>query len=132
MTQSHRHVVEKFFATLPTGSISDDLLTPDMTFWSVNGGMADKARFQGAIRVLSAVYGSTSHYTITSLTAEEDRVAAETQSQGTLITGETIENNHVFLFRFFDNRIAEVREFMNQIVVRDKIVPLMQGVLQRP
>jgi uncharacterized protein len=131
MTQSNRQLVIDFFAAIPSGNVPDDLLTSDMSFWSVNGGTADKARFQGAMKILASIFADTLTYNIDSLTAEEDRVIAEVQSHGTLTNGEAIHNTHMFRFRIRDGRIASVAEFMNQLIVREKIAPLMQAAFAK-
>ena len=127
MTESNRQLVRDFFTAIASGNLPDDLVTPDMTFWSINSVTADKARFQGAMKILASIFSSPLIYRIQSLTAEEDRVVAEVQSDGTLVSGEPFHNNHMFLFRIRDGRIVSVAEFMNQLLVRDKIIPLMQA-----
>jgi ketosteroid isomerase-like protein len=115
---------------LASGNLPEELLTPDMTFWSVNSGASDKARFQGGVKFLAAIFGGTLRYGIDALTAEEDRVVAEVQSQGTL-DGEPFHNTHVFTFRIREGRIAAVGEFMNQFLVRERIAPLLQAAMTR-
>jgi ketosteroid isomerase-like protein len=130
MTQSHQQSVRDFFVAIAKGTVPDELVTDDMTFWSINSGAADKARFTGAMKILSSIFSGTLIYDIEALTAEADRVVAEIKSRGTLTTGEAFNNIHVFIFRFRDGRIASVAEFMNQFIVREKIVPLMQAAMQ--
>lgn len=131
MTRENHELVRKFFAALGKGQLPDDLLTPDMTMWTLTSGSSDKARFQGGVQMLAGIFGGTLVYTIDALTAEEDRVAAEVRSHGTLVSGEPFHNNHVFTFRIRDGRIAAVSEYMNQTVVREKIMPLLQSALAR-
>jgi uncharacterized protein len=131
MTQANHLLVRGFFAALGKGQFPDDLLTPDMTLWTVTSGISDKARFQGGVLMLAAIFGGTLVYSIDTLTAEEDRVAAEVQSRGTLINGEPYHNTHVFTFRIREGRIAAVAEYMNQSIVREKIVPLLQATMTK-
>jgi len=131
MSRSNRQLVEDFFKAIAAGNVPDELVTPDLTFWSVNGGLADKARFKGGIKVLASIFDGTLVYFIESLTAEEDRLVAEIRSQGTLNNGEPLTNTHVFLFQLRDGRIAAAKEYMNQFVVREKIVPLMQAAMAK-
>jgi len=132
MTRSNRQLVEEFFKAIASGDVPDALITPDMTFWSVNSGMSDKARFLGGIKILASIFEKgTLAYFIDSITAEEDRLVAEIRSQGTLINGEPLANTHVFLFQLRDGRIAAAREYMNQFIVREKIVPLMQAAMAK-
>jgi uncharacterized protein len=114
---------------LGKGHFPDDLLTSDMTIWTITSGSADKARLEGGMKVLASIFGGTLEYIMDTLIVEGDRVAAEVKSRGTLISGEPFKNDHVFMFRLREGRIAAVAEYMNQPVVREKIVPLMQSVM---
>jgi uncharacterized protein len=127
-----RQLINAFFCGLSDGHVPDELLTPEMTFWSISAGETDKARFHGAIKILAQIANKSIRYDIVSLTAEEDRVVAEIKSNGNLINGEAMQNNHIFLFRLRDGKIASVAEYMNQMVVREKIVPLMQAAMAKP
>jgi len=49
MTPANTQLVRDFFTALASGNVPDDLLTQDMSLWTVNGGTSDKARFQGAM-----------------------------------------------------------------------------------
>ncbi len=131
MTQRNHQLVREFFLAIAQGEVPDELVTPDMTFWSINSGTADKARFRGAMKVLASIFSRTLTYDIESLTAEEDRVVAEIKSHG-MLAGEPFNNTHVFLFRIRDGRIASAMEYMNQFVVRERIVPLMQAAMNKP
>ena len=119
-------LVRNFFTAVAAGHLPDELLTDDMTFWSVNSGESSRVRFQGAARLLSAAYGGTLEYLVDYCVEEGDRIVAEIRSQGTLISGDALQNQHVFIFTIENGRIASAREYMNQIPVREKIVPLLQ------
>jgi uncharacterized protein len=131
MTGTHDRLARDFFAALGAGDVPDDLLTDDMTGWTANGTM-DKATFQGAMKFYVSVFADGPVYTIDSLTSEEDRVAAEVRSAGTLVNGEPFNNTHVYILRIRDGRVAHMVEHMNQLVVRDQIVPLMQAAMAKP
>ena len=89
----------------------------------------DRARFLGGVQALSAIFNGTLAYDITSVTSEAERTVAEVSSRGTLNNGEAFHNTHVFLFTVRDGRIAVVKEFMNQFVVREQLVPLLQAMM---
>lgn len=131
MPEANRQLIRDFFAAIAAGDLSDALLTDDMTFWSVNSGESSKARFQGAAKLLSAAYGGTLEYLIEYFVEERDRIVAEIRSRGRLISGDDMQNNHVFIFRIIDGRIASAREYMNQIPVREKIQPLLQQLITK-
>lgn len=129
MTRTKEQLVQEFFKVIAKGELPDELVTPDMTFWSINSGTAEKARFQGAIKILSSIFNGTLTYVIESTTAQEDRIVAEISSHGTLNTGEQFNNTHIFLFFVRNGRIASAKEYMNQFAVREKIMPLMQAAI---
>jgi hypothetical protein len=131
MTRSNHQLVRDFFTALSTGNLPDALLTPDMTAWTTTSGASDKARFQGGIKLLASIFSGSLRYSIDSLTAEEDRVAAEVQSRGTLVNGEDFHNTHVFMFRIRDGRVASVAEHMNALIVREQLAPLLQAAMAK-
>lgn len=131
MTSPNHQLVRDFFAALSSGNLPDELLTPDMTAWTTTSGTSDKARYQGSVKLLGSVFNDGLTYTVQSLTAEEDRVAAEVQSHGTLVNGEVFQNTYVFVFRIRDGRIASAAEHFNPDIVREKIVPLIQAAMAK-
>lgn len=131
MTATHHQIVREFFAALSSGKLPDHMLTEDMKAWTLTSGDTDKARFQGGVKLLASIFGGTLEYHIDALTAEEDRVLAEVRSSGTLVNGEDFSNVHVFSFRIYDGRIASVAEFMNPVIVSEKIVPLIQAAMAK-
>ena len=131
MSPSHHQLVKDFFAAIARGELPETSLTEDMSAWTLTSGDTDQARFRMGVKLLAGLFDGTLHYTIKALTAEDDRVVAETDSHGTLIDGTDFHNVHVFSFRIRDGRIAWVGEYMNPIIVQEKIVPLMQAGLQK-
>ena len=129
MSDNRHQLVRDFFVAIAAGELPEHLVTADMRAWTVTSGDFDRARFQAGVQLLSSIFGGTLHYAIDALTVEEDRAAAETHSSGTLINGEPFENVHAFTFRFRDDRICYVGEFMNPFVMREKIAPLIQAAM---
>lgn len=80
------------------------------------------------VKTLGVICSPPIRFTIKSLTAEDDRVAAEVESQATLINGEEYRNTYVFIFRVRDGRIASVAEHFNAITVHEKFLPAMQAM----
>ena len=131
MTQSNKHIATAFFAALSAGAVPDDMLTEDMTAWTTTSGTMARQRYQGGVKLLQSLFPAGLTYTVDSLTAEDDRVAAEVQSRGTLSTGEDFHNVYIFLLRIRDGRIASVAEHFNPTPVREKIAPLMQAAMAK-
>jgi uncharacterized protein len=127
MTRLHHQLVRDFFMALSTGSVSDRFFTDDMTAWTTTSGRSAKEKYLSGVGMLQSLFPRGLTYTVDALTAEEDRVAAEVQSRGTLVNGELFHNVYVFIFRIRDGRIASVAEHFNPQPVREKIIPLLGG-----
>jgi ketosteroid isomerase-like protein len=130
MSHPNHELARKFFAALFSGDIRDELLVPDMTAWTTLGTV-DKASYQGGVKLLVTLFTDGFHYTIDSLTAEEDRVVAEIRSNGKFADGDVYENTYVFVLRIRDGRIASVAEHMNPDPVVKKIMPQMQAAMAK-
>jgi ketosteroid isomerase-like protein len=125
MNPSHQ-LVHDFFAAVAAGELPESLLTPDMRGWTTTQGSMSKAAYQGVIRVLARISRKPLTFTIDSITAEDERVAAEVHSEGILIDGEPYANTYVFVFRVRGGRIASVAEHFNALIVQEKMVPLVR------
>jgi ketosteroid isomerase-like protein len=135
MSEANKALARAFFAGLNAGNLPDDLLAPDMRAWTTSSGTwTDRARYQGGVRLLQSLFAQGLAYTVTSLTAEDDRVAAEVTAAGVLSTGEDFANTYVFVLRVANDatrpRIASVAEHFNPIPVREQLGPLIQIALQ--
>lgn len=59
-------------------------------------------------------------FTITGMTAEDDRVAVEAHSEGRHVSGKMYRNEYHFLFRFReDGKLLEMKEYMDTERVTD-------------
>ncbi|MCE7798316.1 nuclear transport factor 2 family protein [Sphingobium sufflavum] len=133
--QAHHQLARDFFAAVAAGDLPDALLTADMTAdmtgWITTGGTMDKARYQYLIRLLAAMCDGPLRFTIHALTAEDDRVVAEVESEGRLIDGAAYRQTYVFVLRIRDGRIAAVAEHYNALVAQEKLVPLMAAAARK-
>jgi uncharacterized protein len=132
MTQLHHQLVREFFTALSSGSLSSRFFTDDMTAWTTTSGASAKEKYLSGVGLLQSLFPAGLTYTLDTLTAEEDRVAAEVQSRGILVNGESFHNVYVFMFRIRDGRIASLAEHFNPQIVREKIMPLLQAALSQP
>jgi ketosteroid isomerase-like protein len=132
MNRSNHQLVRNFIAALSTGELPDDLFTDDMTVWTLTSGTSEKTKYQHGVKKLQSLFQGGLTYEVKSLTAEDDRVAAEVQAHGTLVNGDDYHNNYVFIFRIRDARIARVSEYFNALVMREKLAPLMQAAASVP
>ncbi|MCJ8158553.1 nuclear transport factor 2 family protein [Sphingomonas sp. LaA6.9] len=131
MTQTNHQIVRDFFAAISRGETPDALFTPDMTGWTASSGTSEKARFLGGIRLLTTIFSGPYHYSIKSLTAEDDRVVAEVHGSGMLVSGEAYANDYAFIFRIRDGRIASVAEHSDVALVREKLHPLLAAAMAK-
>ena len=126
MKQRNYELAHEFLAAVSSGELPDSLLTSDMTGWITTGGTMNKASYQHLIRLLAAMCARPLAFSISSLTADEDRVVAEATSEGVLVNGEVYRNTYVFVLRVRDGRICSVAEHYNALIVQQKLLPLMK------
>jgi ketosteroid isomerase-like protein len=129
LNHPNHQIVREFFTALSSGALPQHLFTDDMIVWTITSGNSTRVKYQHGVKVLQSLFPDGLHYTVDSLTAEADRVAAEVQARGKLVNGEHYHNTYVFLFRIRDARIARVAEYFNALVVRDKLAPLMKAAV---
>ncbi|MBB5686774.1 nuclear transport factor 2 family protein [Sphingobium boeckii] len=132
MTNHAHELARRFFAALSAGDLPDALLTDDMTAWTTSSGHAEKSRYQRGVAMLGTIFESGLTFTVDSLTAEADRLAAEVRSHGTLVNGVPFENRYLFMLRLRDGRIASVAEHFDPAPVRDTLAPLLQAAMAPP
>jgi ketosteroid isomerase-like protein len=125
----HRESIKAFLAGVASGHVPDALVTSDFHAWTTSSGALPGERYRGGVGLLAKIFARPLQMDIISLTAEEDRVVAEVQSQGTLITGEDYRNTYVFVFRLRDGRVASLAEHFNPVVVTQMLAPLMRQVM---
>lgn len=130
MTQAIHQLVTRFFADLGAGSLSDEMFTEDATAWTLNTKAEGPAAFyrQGT-KVLASLFPEGIVYTIGSITAEDDRAAAEVTGHGVLNDGKVYDNHYVMLFRIRDGRIAALAEYFDPKPVEELIMPLLMAAM---
>ncbi len=132
MTAAAHDLARRFFAALSAGAFPDGLLADEITTWTTTSGAAsDKARYQGGVKLLSSLFPAGLTYTVDSLTAEDDRVAAEVHAEGVLASGELFLNRYAFVLRIQDGRIASIAEHFDPGPVREKLVPLLMAAMAK-
>jgi ketosteroid isomerase-like protein len=139
-TTANKDVVRRYFAAVNAGDLTTiaALLDEEVTFW-VPPSLPDGVEFVGKAMVLKLFTESVGLYdpsaglsvTIHSLTADEDRVAAELQIRGRAAAGGAeYENWYHFLFRVRDGRITSIREHLDSLYAyRTLFVPA--GITER-
>ncbi len=129
MSNPNHQLARDFFSAVGNGVLPMELITADLTAWTLSSGEADKARFEGGIKMLAAVVEDELVYQIDAITAEEDRVVAEVSSDWPLINGDRAQNKHVFSFVIRDGKISRVMEYMDPAIPKEKLGPLIQKMM---
>jgi hypothetical protein len=124
MSHPNHAVAEAYLAAVTAGDLPDGLLTDDMTAWLTTQGTIPKSAYQNAIRLLARMCQSPIRFTVSAITAEDDRVVVEAQSQATLIDGQAYANTYVFSLRVRDGRIAWIAEHFNPLIAQERLYPL--------
>jgi ketosteroid isomerase-like protein len=84
-------------------------------------GWSDLAGFMENAQIFSGLYAGPITMRIGEVTAEEDRVWLEAESEGKLKTGGTYSNTYVFLLKVRDGKVVEAKEFSDTLYVHDTI-----------
>jgi uncharacterized protein len=136
----NKQIVRRYFDAVNRGDMATitELLGDDATFW-VPPSLPDGVEFRGKAMVLKLFTESVGLYdataglavTIHSLTADEDRVAAELTIRGKAAAGGgDYENWYHFLFRIRGGLIVEIREHLDSLYAyRTLFVPA--GITER-
>lgn len=118
---ANKAVVTEFMEVFSRGDVDAILgfLTDDATWWvagTIEGisGEKDKAAFGEMLAGLSTL-STTGAIALTpkALTAEGDRVAAETESYAELTNGRVYNNQYHFVFELSGGRIRRVKEYLD-------------------
>ena len=138
--EANKNVVRRYFDAVNRGDMDTivALLDERACFW-VPPSLPDGALFRGRDMVLKlftesvGLYDSETGLTVEShtLTAEDDRVAAELVIRGKAAAdGSAYENWYHFLFRIEDGRIVSIREHLDSLYAfRTLFVPA--GITER-
>jgi len=94
------------------------LHVPGDTLISGSFGKAELAK--SASEVLGA-FPQGLAFTVTGMTAEDDKVAVQAESYGIHVSGKTYDNKYHFLITVRDGKIFESREYMDTQLVTDVI-----------
>jgi len=137
---ANKDVVRRYFDAVNRGDMETitALLDDSASFW-VPPSLPDGVEFRGKQMVLKLFTESVGLYDsdaglsveIHSLTAEEERVAAELVIRGkSAADGSDYENWYHFLFRIEDGRIVSIREHLDSLYAFRKLfVPA--GITER-
>jgi ketosteroid isomerase-like protein len=101
------------------GAKFDALLHPDATYWVIGdprlfgyGGEQTREQIVAYMSTPTIFVGGV-EYSFGDITAEEDRVAIEATTRGTLPDGRVYTNVYHYLMKFRDGKIVRVKEYLD-------------------
>lgn len=124
----NKKMVLSFFEHLSTGRLDAALdLMDENALWWVSGnpeylplaGTYRKGELVGMVSMVGAAMPSGIRLTVTSSTAEDDRVAVETEVRGVSPKGKVYDNRNFFAVEVQNGRIRSVREYFDTIHTND-------------
>ena len=125
----HRELIEAFFGGMSAGALPAGLMAEEFTAWTTSSGPMPSGRYLRAPALLRAVFAEGLQFDILSVTAEEQRAAAEVLSLGVFADGTVYRNNYLFMFHFRDGCIVSVAEHFDPRPVTELLIPRMQAAL---
>jgi len=117
-TEENKKIVESFFESLSSGTNSYlDYYTNDSEIWTAGqnaiGGRRTKAEIESFADGILSAFPKGIRFEITSMIAEDDRVAAEVKGDAIHASGQIYQNEYHFLIRLKNNKIVELKEYMD-------------------
>ena len=117
-TEENKKIVESFFESLSSGTNSYlDYYTNDSEIWTAGqnaiGGRRTKAEIESFANGILSAFPKGIRFEITSMIAEDDRVAAEVKGDAIHASGQIYQNEYHFLIRLKNNKIVELKEYMD-------------------
>lgn len=115
----NKQIIRDLMNAMSKSDVSSMLaLFDDDAVWEVPGSSALSGQFSkdafaaGSAHLFSA-FPHGLRFDIVTMTAEDDRVAAEVVSQGAHVSGTLYKNHYHFLFVLHDEKITKAMEFMD-------------------
>ena len=131
--EANKKVVQQFCDAMAAAdpAAAFALLTPDAIWWIPTdqlGGVTRTAQqMSGGVSAFVAIFQRFPKFSVTSMTAEDDRVSVEQNSrEGLTHGGAAYGNDYHMFFRLKDSKIIEVKEYMNPIMA-GPIMAELQG-----
>ncbi|XVQ14948.1 nuclear transport factor 2 family protein [Spirillospora sp. CA-255316] len=133
MSNAHKEVVKTYFEAMGAGDVElfASTLTEDyravIAGFSKMSGTMDRDEVLAFVGDVPSMTKSGISFEIRCLTAEEDRVACESQGSSVMANGVEYNNQYIHLFRFRDGRIRQVTEYMDTQLAEKVLLPLSGG-----
>lgn len=118
VTDQNKKITKEFFEALSNGSDEYlDFYTNESIIWTAGnnaiGGTRTKEEVVSFAQNILAAFPTGIKFNITGITAEGDRVAVEIDGEAVHASGETYNNQYHFLLIIKDEKILELKEYMD-------------------
>ena len=118
LTDNNKKLVEDFFSILSSGSQDYlDFYTEESIIWTAGenaiGGSRSKSEVVGFAKSILDSFPDGISFNVVNLIAENDYVAAEVESTAMHVSGKPYNNKYHFLLKIKDNKIMELKEYMD-------------------
>ena len=118
LTDNNKKLVEDFFSILSSGSQDYlDFYTEESIIWTAGenaiGGSRSKSEVVGFAKSVLDSFPDGITFNIVNLIAENDCVAAEVEGSAMHVSGKPYNNKYHFLLKIKDNKILELKEYMD-------------------
>lgn len=127
--QSNRELIQGFFDDFSAGRTDEAFkkVAEDVSWWVPGNlpfsGTKTKAQYLQVVGRIRAGFPEGLAFTVKSMIAEGDRVAAEVESLGKHVSGKTYNNHYHFLFTLRSGEIVGVKEYMDTLHLLQLISP---------
>ena len=127
--ERNQRIVEVFFESLDRGDAEALLAAyaPDATVWTAGSlpfsgthTLDQLPEFMGDIL---SQFPEGLRFTVTGITAGDDRVAVEAESEGRHQNGRRYHNQYHFLFILRDGKIVQMKEYLDTMLAHQFLVP---------
>ena len=118
VADQNKKITKEFFEALSNGSDKYlDFYTDESIIWTAGnnaiGGTRTKEEVVSFAQNILAAFPTGIKFNITGITAEGDRVAVEIDGEAVHASGETYNNQYHFLLIIKDEKILELKEYMD-------------------
>lgn len=134
--ERHKEAVRTYIRALGTGDVDEfaSVLTDDFVAIicgrSVISGPMSREDVLAFIKQVPTISPDGCNLEILSLSAEDDRVACESEGHIVLSNGAEYNNMYIHLFRFRDGKIREVKEYMDTELAVNVYLPVMGAAME--
>jgi uncharacterized protein len=132
--EKNKQAVHDFFRCFDEGRVDDAfaMTTPDFKWWGASGDTAagtvlTAAELVSIEKEFLKIFDGPLKCNVGALTAEDDRVAVEMETYGTLKNGRIYNNSYSHHFIFREGKICSWREHCNTKLVEDLVGDPLKG-----